>query len=48
MIVMATVGYCVKCRTNREMKGAVKVKMGKRFAMRGECPKCKTNMFRFV
>ena len=42
------VGYCVRCRTNREMRGAAKVRMGKRSAMRGECPKCGTRMVRFV
>ena len=44
---MPTVGYCVKCRINREMKDAqvVTMKNGKP-ATQGECPVCGTKMFR--
>jgi len=40
-------GYCVKCRTKREIKDAKKVtlKNGKP-AMKGKCPVCGTGMFR--
>ncbi len=42
-----TEGYCVKCRTKREMKGtsAVTLKNGKP-ATKGTCPTCNTSMFR--
>ena len=39
--------YCVKCKAKREMKSpkAVTMKNGKP-ATQGECPTCKTKMFR--
>jgi len=39
--------YCVKCRTNREMKDpkAITMKNGKP-ATQGVCPNCRTKMFR--
>jgi len=42
-----TEGYCVKCRTKREMTGAkaVTLKNGKP-ATKGSCPTCSTTMFR--
>ena len=42
-----TTGYCVKCRTKREMNGAtaVTLKNGKP-ATKGTCPTCSTKMFR--
>ena len=42
-----TTGYCVKCRTKREMTGAtaVTLKNGKP-ATKGTCPECSTKMFR--
>jgi len=42
-----TTGYCVKCRTKREMKGATPttLKNGKP-AVKGTCPTCDTKMFR--
>ena len=42
-----TEGYCVKCRTKREMTGAtaVTLKNGKP-ATKGTCPTCSTKMFR--
>lgn len=43
----AVKGYCVKCRTKREIKDAKKVtlKNGKP-ALKGKCPVCGTGMFR--
>ena len=46
-------GYCVKCKTKREMKDAKEVSMNgkggkKRAAMKGVCPVCGTNMFRIM
>ena len=40
-------GYCVKCRTKREMKNAkaITMKNGKP-ATQGTCPTCGTKMFR--
>jgi len=42
-----TTGYCVKCRTKREMASAkaVTMKNGKP-ATKGTCPTCNTTMFR--
>jgi len=42
-----TTGYCVKCRSKREIKGATAVTMknGKQ-ATKGTCPTCTTTMFR--
>jgi hypothetical protein len=44
---MSVIGYCLKCKNNREMKGAKKVTMrnGKP-ATTGSCVKCGTKMFR--
>jgi len=45
-------GYCVKCRTKREMKDAKEVKMkgkgGARKALKGVCPVCGTGMYRIL
>ncbi len=40
-------GYCVKCKSKKEMKGpkAVTMKNGKP-ATQGSCPTCGTKMFR--
>jgi len=40
-------GYCVKCRTKREIKNAkaITMKNGKP-ATQGVCPSCSTKMFR--
>ncbi len=40
-------GYCVKCKKKQEMGGAkeVTLKNGRK-AVKGECPKCGTKMFR--
>ena len=42
-----TTGYCVKCKAKREMANAKSIKMKNgRPAIKGECPKCGTGMFR--
>ncbi len=42
-------GYCVKCKAKREMKNEKEVTMkNKRKAMKGECTKCGTKMFRIL
>ena len=50
--IMAETGYCVKCRTKREMKDTKEVTMkgrgGKRRALKGVCPTCGTGMFRIL
>ncbi len=39
--------YCVKCKTKREMKDAVKIEMKNgRPATEGKCPTCGTKMFK--
>ncbi|MFC1801194.1 DUF5679 domain-containing protein [Nanoarchaeota archaeon] len=48
-----TEAYCVKCKAKREMKNGKEVEMKgkggtKRRAMKGECPKCGTTMFRIM
>ena len=44
-----TEGYCVKCKTKREMKDAKEVKMKNgRKAMKGKCSKCGTGMYRIL
>ena len=45
----AEMAYCVKCREKREMKGAKEVEMkGGRRAMKGECSKCGTGMYKIL
>jgi len=42
-----TTGYCVKCRTKREMKNPKSITMKNgRPAIKGTCPTCKIKMFR--
>jgi len=42
-------GYCVKCKTKREIKNGNEVTMKNgRKAMKGECPTCGTGMFRIM
>jgi len=44
-----TTGYCVKCRTKREIKNSKSMTMKNgRSAIKGTCPTCKTKMFRIV
>jgi hypothetical protein len=39
-------GYCVKCKSKKEMKDAKEVTMkNKRKAMKGKCVTCGTSMF---
>jgi hypothetical protein len=42
-----TTAYCVKCKAKVEMKNGKQVTMknGKK-AMKGECPRCATKVFR--
>jgi len=41
--------YCVKCKKKQEMKNAKQVKMKNgRPAMKGECPKCGTGMYKIL
>lgn len=42
-------GYCVKCRTSRNMTGAVQVTMKNgRTAMKGKCGTCGTGMYKIL
>lgn len=42
-------GYCVKCKSKREIKDSAEVTMKNgRKAMKGKCPKCGTGMFRIL
>jgi Zn finger protein HypA/HybF involved in hydrogenase expression len=42
-------GYCLKCKTKKEMKDAKEITMkNKRKAMKGNCPDCGTGMFRIL
>lgn len=44
---MAVSGYCVKCRSKREMQNPQKIIMKNgRPATQGTCPVCGTKMFR--
>ncbi len=44
---MATTGYCVKCKANREMKGEKQITMKNgRSATTGTCSVCGTKMFK--
>jgi uncharacterized protein DUF5679 len=44
---MATIAYCVKCKTKREMQNpqSITMKNGRK-AMKGKCPVCGTSLFR--
>jgi len=42
-------GYCVKCKSKKEMKDAKEVVMkNKRKAAKGKCPECGTGMYRIL
>jgi len=42
-----TTGYCMKCRTKREIKNPEEVTLKNgRPAVKGTCPECGTKMFR--
>ena len=46
---MAEKGYCVKCKSTREMKDEQRVTMkNKRLAVKGKCPTCGTGMYRIL
>lgn len=46
---MAEKGYCVKCKTSKEIKDEEKVTMKNgRLAVRGKCPDCGTGMYRIL
>ncbi len=43
------VGYCVKCRTKRNMTKCKRAKTrNNRFMMKGVCPNCGTKMNKFI
>ena len=42
-------GYCVKCRQKRKItSGKVEKTTSGRYAVKGVCPVCKTNVTRFL
>jgi hypothetical protein len=46
---MAENGYCVKCKTTREMKDEQKVTMkNQRLAVKGKCSSCGTGMYKIL
>lgn len=46
---MAEIGYCVKCKSKKEMKDAQQVTMkNKRSAMKGKCVTCSTGMYKIL
>ncbi len=46
---MAEKGYCVKCKTMKEMKDEEKVTMKNgRPAVKGKCPDCNTGMYKIL
>jgi len=46
---MAETGYCVKCKSKRDMKNAEKVTMKNgRPAMKGSCTVCGTGMYKIL
>ena len=46
---MGEKGYCVKCKSKKEIKDAKKVTMkNKRLALKGSCPDCGTGMYRIL
>ena len=46
---MSETGYCVKCKSKREIKDAQKVTMKNgRPAMKGTCPTCGTGMYKIL
>jgi hypothetical protein len=41
------IGYCMKCKAKKEIKGATKVKTkNNKDAIRGECVDCATKMYK--
>jgi hypothetical protein len=46
---MAEQAYCVKCKAKRDMANAKEVTMKNgRKAMKGQCPKCSTGMYKIL
>ena len=46
---MAETGYCMKCKTTREIKDAVEVTMKNgRKALKGKCSVCGTGMYKIL
>ncbi len=46
---MAEEGYCVKCKSKKEMKEAKKVTMKNgRSALKGACADCNTGMYKIL
>lgn len=46
---MAEKGYCVKCKSKKEMKDEEKVTMKNgRKAMKGKCSTCNTGMYKIL
>lgn len=46
---MGEKGYCVKCKSMKEMKDEQKVTMkNKRLAAKGKCPDCGTGMYKIL
>ncbi|MFA5145467.1 MAG: DUF5679 domain-containing protein [Candidatus Omnitrophota bacterium] len=46
---MAETGYCVKCKSKKEMKDEQKVTMkNKRLAVKGKCTCCGTGMYKIL
>lgn len=42
-------GYCVKCKSKKEIADAKEVKMKNgRPALKGKCPDCSTGMYRIL
>jgi hypothetical protein len=49
VLLMAEIGYCVKCKAKKEMKDTQKVVMkNKRQAMKGKCTSCGTGMYKIM
>ena len=47
--VLEMEGYCVKCKSKKEMIDAKEIIMkNNRKAMKGKCPDCGTGMFRIL
>jgi len=46
---MADKGYCVKCKESRDIAKSREVTMKNgRLAIKGECPVCKTGMYKIL
>ncbi|MBI4208186.1 MAG: hypothetical protein HY538_00575 [Deltaproteobacteria bacterium] len=46
---MAEIGYCVKCKSKREMVDAKEVEMkNQRKALKGKCSVCGTGMYKIL